>query len=971
MSGGGECEAVGGVAQTSSQEDDRQKQPADCFRRIDRPESQCGFRANTGVFDGPAGEPLASGEPQLLRIGYLSMIGLFALSGLANNLAAQQPSSEAAFAQEVLPLLREFCGGCHAKESSDGRWSFDDYERYTDLLSDQDTWGKARQLLANHLMPPQDEPNPSLDQRRRLLEWIDHAVFYVDPERPDPGRTTLRRLNRAEYHNSIRDVFALESRSSELFPADDSGYGFDNIADVLSLSPLHFEKYVAAAQEVAAEVIRWQSPGRVGVELTADKLQVLEGTPQLREKRLWLNSLQDEVGTVVFFPAASVYRILTRAAVAKDAAGNPLRFEVLCDGQPIAQLEPQAEWKGKTGPVSTAFALVEITAGEHRMALRLQPPAAASELPEALAAIDFLGISGPFVPMPPEASNYLREATGSRAMGTPILRLSGEDLDGGSGRNSLDTGRAWFASNGYRHAPLRLPASGEYRVRFKVGAQQVGDDPVKFEVHLGKLNLGPFAVTSGSQREQWLEIKCQLPAGDYDWQVWFINEYRDEQTGAERYFWLHEFSVEGPLEGEYGLSRDQTLQLLERTGRRLFRRPLKPQETEKLNQLVDQALATEPIWTTGLTTGLEALLISPKFLFHPQPQPLASDANSHTGASLIDEFTLASRLSTLIWSSVPDEELLALAERGELRTHFAAQVKRGLRDPKSRALTENFAGQWLRLRDMEKVAPDRQLFPEFDAQLAADMRRESELLFEHILRENRPAIEFLTADYSFMNARLAKLYHLPAPDGDDFTRVSLVDSPRRGVLTQASVLTLTSHPTRTSPVNRGKWILEQILGVEPPPAPADVPPLPETSEQESGSIRMRLEQHRANAACASCHALLDPPGFALENYDAIGRWRTNDAGHSLDTSGQLITGEPFRDWVELRNVIASERKEQFLRCLTEHLLTYALGRGLTYHDKPAVRKITSDPRSANIGFQDLILAVCESIPFQQMRSAPK
>ncbi|HET7714730.1 MAG TPA: DUF1592 domain-containing protein, partial [Bauldia sp.] len=844
---------------------------------------------------------------------------------------------------------------------SEGRWAFDRYTRHSDLLADQKAWGKAQQLVANHIMPPHGEPAPSAQERRKILDWIDQAVFYVDPQQPDPGRVTLRRLNRAEYNNSVRDVFGIEMQPANQFPADDAGYGFDNIADVLSISPLHFEKYLAAAREVAGEVTRLRSPPRVGVELTGDKLTVFAGEPELHEKTLRIKGAADQVGTTVRFPVETTYRVVIRAAVGKSGE-ELLPIDVLCDGRLIATLAPTAHWKVRPGPMATAFTLVKVPEGEHRIALRVRPPVDSAPLPEQLGAVEFLGISGPFTPIPPETSDYLRGKL-SRPAGVPILRLSGEDLDGGSGRSSLDTGRAWFVSNGYRHAPVLLPATGEYRVRFKVGAQQVGDEKVKFEVRLADRTLGPFTVTAGSQVEQWIETTSELPAGQHDWQVWFINEYKDAETAAERYFWLHEFTIEGPLAEDYGLSREEALALLKQSARRLFRRPLAASETERVTRLFDSAATAGQLPLAALSVGLEGLLVSPKFLYHPQPVP-AGDVEKGT---LIDEFTLASRLSYFLWSSTPDEELLTLAERGQLRSHMAAQVKRMIRDPKSAALTQNFAGQWLQLRDIEQATPDRQVFPGFDAALAGDMRRESEMLFEHILRENRSVIEFVSADYTFLNARLAKHYGLSEPPGDGFSRVSLAGTPRRGIVTHASVLTLTSHPTRTSPVKRGKWLLEQLLGVEPPPAPRDVPPLPDTRENESLPLRTRLEEHRANAACASCHALLDPMGFALENYDAIGRWRVTEGSRPLDTSGQLISGERFQDWSELRELLVRTSQDDFRQCLTEHLLTYALGREVTYRDKLAVRDITDRNKSADQGFQDLILAICESVPFQRMR----
>ncbi|MGN6135613.1 MAG: DUF1592 domain-containing protein, partial [Aureliella sp.] len=339
----------------------------------------------------------------------------------------------------------------------------------------------------------------------------------------------------------------------------------------------------------------------------------------------------------------------------------------------------------------------------------------------------------------------------------------------------------------------------------------------------------------------------------------------------------------------------------------------------------------------------------------------------HVGSREIDELTLASRLSYFLWSSAPDDELLELAERKQLRAQFGAQLRRLIADPKIERLTANFAGQWLQLRDVAQVAPAQDVFPEFSPELAADMRRESELLFEHILRENRAVLEFLTADYTFINRRLARHYGLPEPADEGFHKVSIAQTPRRGIVTHASVLTLTSHPTRTAPVKRGKWLLEQLLGTVPPPAPPNITPLSDAPENESLPLRARLEQHRRSAECAACHALLDPMGFALENYDAIGRWRDSDAGRKIDTTGELISGERFNDWSELRAALVEHHRADFLRCLTEHLLTYALGRGVTYQDKLTVRQIVADIQARDGGFQDLVLAVCNSLPFQRMR----
>ncbi|QDU98861.1 DUF1592 domain-containing protein [Lignipirellula cremea] len=894
---------------------------------------------------------------------------LFAASS-ASSVAAAPPAPER-YERQVLPLLTRYCGDCHQRETSDGkRWSFDGYEGYAEVVADQVMWSKVDQFVRHHLMPPPNASAPTDQERKTLLAWIDEAVFYVDPARPDPGRTTLRRLNRAEYDNSVRDVFSIDIHPAEQFPSDDAGYGFDNIGDVLSLSPLLLEKYQAAAREVAAEATRLSPPFRLGVDLSAERLTVFAGTPQLVEenKVMLLSRPEDEVGAVIEVEFPSVYRILVRMAVARGSDQvEPPHVDILLDHKKLAKLAPTAAWTGRAGFFPGTSAYVELPQGKHRLSLRVSKPTELITTPAekpSVVAIGFYELSGPFTPLPPRPSAYLRREFGAQPLAPPILYLSGEDLNLGEGRSGSDTGRLWFASNGYRHSPVILLKGGKFRVRMKVGAQQAGPDPTQFEIRIAGRTLGPFQVTTDSQVEQWIETECELPAGEHDWQVWFLNEFKDPHTGAERKFWFHEFSVEGPLRDDVGPTQQQTVEALVRTGRLLFRRQLTDDKRRKLTQLVDAAAAAGLNPLQSLHVAIEAMLISPNFLYHPQPEPGGPMTD---GASPIDEATLASRLAFFLWSSGPDEQLLSLAERGELRRRLPEQITRMLRDSKSSALTTNFAGQWLQLRNLEHVAPDAEKFPEFDSALAASCRRESELLFEHILRENRPPIEFLDADYTFVDARLAAHYGLPSPDGTGFQRVDLHDTPRRGVVTHGSVLTITSHPTRTSPVKRGKWLLEQLLGTAAPPAPRDVPPLPERAEDERLPLRTRLERHQADAACASCHALLDPPGFALENFDPIGRWRTHDGEHAIDAGGRLLSGERFADWSELQPMLVRRHHDDFVRCLTESLMTYALGRGVTYHDKLTIREIVDHAEAADFGFQDLIRAVCASVAFQRMK----
>ena len=357
------------------------------------------------------------------------------------------------------------------------------------------------------------------------------------------------------------------------------------------------------------------------------------------------------------------------------------------------------------------------------------------------------------------------------------------------------------------------------------------------------------------------------------------------------------------------------------------------------------------------------MLVSPHFLFRGEIQP---EPNNPTAIHPVNEFALASRLSYFLWSSLPDEELFALAGKGRLRAQLDTQVKRMLLDPKSEALVENFAGQWLQLRNLKLLAPDAKLFPTFDDNLRNAMVRETTLFVETILRENRSVLDFIDGDFTFLNQRLAKHYGVPGVTGDEFVRVSLKGTPRGGLLTHGSILTLTSNPTRTSPVKRGKWVLENLLGTPPPPPPPDVPELAD-QKQLTGTLRQKMEQHRDNPVCSSCHARMDPIGFGFENFDGIGAWRDKDGDAAIDPSGELVSGEKFASPAELRAILMKQKRDDFLRCLAEKLLTYALGRGLEHYDKCAVEQITKGVEQGDFRFAALVGEIVRSTPFQKRR----
>ena len=400
--------------------------------------------------------------------------------------------------------------------------------------------------------------------------------------------------------------------------------------------------------------------------------------------------------------------------------------------------------------------------------------------------------------------------------------------------------------------------------------------------------------------------------------------------------------------------------------RRAYRRPVDDADLRKPMELYRVARA-EGGFDAGIEMALCAVLVSPQFLFRIEADPPGVSPGS---AYRLPDIQLASRLSFFLWSSIPDDELLDLAARGELGRPevFERQVRRMLADPRSRSLVSNFAGQWLHLRNLESITPDLRLFPDFDDNLRKAFRRETELLFEGVLREDRSVLDLLKSDHTYLNERLAKHYGIPNVYGGHFRRVDLgEDAVRGGLLRQGSVLMVTSYANRTSPVIRGKWVLENIVGTPPPPPPANVPALKDNTISASISVRQRLAEHRANVACAGCHKLMDPVGFALENYDAVGRWRTFEEGRPVDATGGLPGGGRFEGVTGLERALL-KRPEVFVGTLTEKLLTFALGRGVESSDAPAVRKIVRDARAGGYSFSSLIVGIATSTPFQMRRS---
>ncbi|HEY8503799.1 MAG TPA: DUF1592 domain-containing protein, partial [Gemmataceae bacterium] len=493
-----------------------------------------------------------------------------------------------------------------------------------------------------------------------------------------------------------------------------------------------------------------------------------------------------------------------------------------------------------------------------------------------------------------------------------------------------------------------------------------------------------FAVESRNRRGETYEVKARVKEGAQTVSVAYTNDFSDpdaeDPERRDRNLYVRSLEIEGPFdakpkpppethrrvifvrptgpEDEDAAAR----KILAEFARRAYRRPVKPEEIDRLMKLVELAKSEGEPFEARIRLALRAVLVSPHFLFRVEPDP--EDPN---GVRELNDFELATRLSYFLWSSMPDEELFRLAEKGELGKPevLEAQVRRMLADPKAEALVENFVGQWLNLRLLGTVSPDRKTYPAFDEKLRAAMQRETELFVGRIIREDRSLLEVLDADYTYVNERLAKHYGIEGVKGEEFRLVRLPDDRRGGVITQASVLTLTSNPTRTSPVKRGKWVLENLLGTPPPPPPPDAGELSEAKEEIlKGSLRERLEQHRRDPTCAVCHQRMDPIGFGLENFDGIGAWRGKDGNFAIDPSGELPDGSRFDGPAGLRAVL-KKRADEFRRCTAEKLLTYALGRGLEHYDRCAVEEIVASMKKGGDRFSALALAVVKSDPFRK------
>lgn len=756
-------------------------------------------------------------------------LGILAASAAGIAAAAAQSTSaglDARWEKEVLPLVETYCHDCHGDGVKKGELAIDRFGSISEMQQNREVWQRIRDHIRHRLMPPPDEDQPDDTARDKLLAWIDDAVFPVDPANPDPGRVTLRRLNRIEYQNTLRDLLGVKAEVMELIPPDDSGYGFDNIGDVLTLSPAHLERYLEASRVALEMAVK---PGDMPRLATTVPGRVMRGDGQRSEEGHYL-----------------------------------------------------------------------FTGGAASLSYR-----------------------------PPRPGKYLVTVTACGTMGgdvAPLMELHAED-------RKL---HEWSVD-----APM--------------------DRPQEYTRELVFDHDRPLRLTLAFTNDFW-------------------DEHHPDASRRDRNLMINSVSITGPLDGppppkpeshrrilvdrkDGENDRDYALRVLKLFAPKAFRRPARDGEVERYLELV--ALAKSEGVEHGIRLALEAMLVSPAFLYREEPQPEPDNAKK---IQQIDEYSLATRLSYFFWSTMPDATLRDLADRGELRKNLSAELDRLIRDPRSQQFVSNFTGQWLRLRDVEASLPARREFPRFNPRLRDSMRRETEMLFDHIVREDLPMATLLDASFTFLNDDLARHYGIDGVKGDDFRKVDLSDSRRHGILGHGSFHLLTSYPLRTSPVLRGKYVLENLLDTAPPPPPPNIPQLePPSRHGDQRSLREQMEKHREDPSCSSCHALMDPIGFGLENFDATGAWRDRDNGKPIDSSGQLIDGHKFQGVEELRKVLVTDHRSEFHRSVASKLLTYALGRGLDWYDKPALDRIVTETEAANGSSRALIRAVVDSVPFQYRR----
>lgn len=827
-----------------------------------------------------------------LKILLLILFSLACLNLLLPASEAQKSATPGLFAKSVQPFLAEHCYACHNSRQQAGGLNLQLYKTAASITGNREVWERVVRKLQTGQMPPKGMPRPDRGALETVTRWIEQQFERAERlAKPDPGRVTARRLNRAEYNNTVRDLLGVDSEPANDFPQDDSAHGFDNIADALSLSPTLMEKYMAAAEKISRLAVFGPELKPLTFRIEPTRPRRMEINPVRIEQPPFYTMFDYDVTGISHpgsyhlkhrFPASGEYLFRVRADGARPQGSEPQRLSLYMDGR-IARTFEVPDKVTETNERLPVFMEVrlQVSAGEHELI------AAFPHLFDGLSP----AIGGPNPstrpqPPPPDPEKVF-----------PPLPANATAAQVEGRKAAIERFRS------------RKPQFGGFAV-------------AEFEI------IGPYEYVKGLAPESARKLySC------------------------------------GHLNGAH--QADCQRKIITDLAHRAFRRSLEAGEAEALVALADSAQQRGRSFEQGLALAVQAILVSPDFLFRIEKDRGPQSPNT---THQLSQHELASRLSYFLWSSMPDEELLACADKGILRRPevLTAQVRRMLKSQKVSALVENFAGQWLEIRRLESVQPDRDRFPDFDDYLRDSMLKETELFFQNIIDEDRSIMDFVVSRQSFLNERLARHYGIKGVSGAQFRRVDLSGSGRAGILTQASVLTVSSYGNRTSPVLRGKWILENLLNAPPPPPPANVPALDEAAIGNTGTLRQQMEEHRQNPVCASCHAQMDPLGFSLENYDAVGALRTRDGKFSIDTTGALPDGRTLKGAEDLINILKSERRS-FAEGLTEKLLTYALGRGVGQGDRATVRKIAATVAARDYRFSSLVLEIVRSLPFQMRR----
>jgi hypothetical protein len=802
------------------------------------------------------------------------LLGAAATRGQAPAPASARPPEAAAQSTAIDPaagaasgdvgaVTRRYCVTCHNQRMKTGGLVLDT-EGITNVGEHAEVWEKVVRKVRGGFMPPGGSPRPEPAALSAWVNAVERALDGAAAARPNPGRIpAFHRLNRVEYTNVIRDLLDLEVDGASLLPVDDAGHGFDNNADVLSISPTLMERYMLAASKISRLAM--------GTPMSRPAPVVYMNSPYLWQ--------EDRISPELPFGSRG---------------GIAVKHTFPVDGEYESQIRipRKADY--------TRF-LTELP-GEEPLEVRVD--------------YERVKVIQPSKNVKEEMYDERKAETGSSPLTFRLPIKAGPRLIGMS-----------FVADMEHRLPIDTRPQRPSLAGFFF--QQYATDPQLLGVQIiGPFNAGGAGDTPSRRRI--LVCRPSAPA--------------DEESCARK---ILTGLANRAFRGTAGDPEVQTLMAAYKIGR------------------------GKGDFETGIQWALETLLVQPGFLFRVVRDP----AEARPGVPYrLNDLELASRLSFFLWSSIPDDELVAVAKRGQLSDPnvLQQQVRRMVADPRSTALAKNFAGQWLWLRKLNFVLPDPLLFPTVDDNLRQAMRQETEMFIESQVREDRSLRELLTANYTFLNERTAQHYGVANVYGSHFRRVTLTDERRFGLLGHGSIQMVTSYANRTSPVIRGLWLLENFLGAPPPPPPPNVPPLKENIEGEKPTtVRARLEQHRRNPACATCHRTMDPPGFALENFDAVGRWRAIDAESKepIDASGTMPDGTKFDGIVEFRGALA-RRHVEFITTVVERLMTYALGRGAEYFDRPAIREIVRNSAANDYRWSSIILGVVNSQPFQMRMITP-